>query len=48
MTFPQGTVSSDDLGFDICGGKDDPQLPNDGSIFISSIAKSGSAHGKLK
>jgi hypothetical protein len=44
----QGGSSESDLGFDLCGGKDDPQSPNDNSIFVCSVTKGSQADGKLK
>ncbi|XP_069123796.1 disks large homolog 5-like isoform X1 [Argopecten irradians] len=43
-----GRFNPDNLGFDIVGGKDDPQLTNDNSIFISHISKGSVVDGKLK
>ena len=48
MLLFQSTVLSDDLGFDLIGGKDNPAIPNDNSIFVSHVSKECSAHGKLK
>ncbi|XP_053393187.1 disks large homolog 5-like isoform X2 [Mercenaria mercenaria] len=41
-------MNKDDLGFDLVGGKDDPQYPNDNSIFVSHVSKGSLAEGKLK
>ena len=41
-------MNKDDLGFDLVGGKDDPQYPNDNSIFVSHVTKGSLAEGKLK
>ncbi|XP_046989879.1 disks large homolog 5 [Schistocerca americana] len=43
-----GLASDDDLGFDLVGGRDDPQYPNDSGIYVSSITKGSVADGKLK
>lgn len=47
LTFQTG-LNKDDIGFDIVGGKDDPQYPNDNSIFVSHVTKGSLADGKLK
>lgn len=41
-------MNKDDIGFDLVGGKDDPQYPNDNSIFVSHVSKGSLAGGKLK
>ncbi|KAK3761794.1 hypothetical protein RRG08_010119 [Elysia crispata] len=41
-------LTSGKLGFEVVGGKDDPQFPNDPSLFVSHIAKGGAAEGRLK
>ena len=46
--LPQGGVNLDDVGFEIVGGKDDPQFPNDNSIYVCMVNKSSPAYGKLK
>ena len=46
--FLQGGVDFDDLGFDLVGGSDDPQFPNDNSIFVSHVTKGSVADRKLK
>ncbi|XP_065342347.1 disks large homolog 5 isoform X2 [Cloeon dipterum] len=43
-----GLATEDDLGFDLTGGRDDPQYPNDSAIYISSVVKGSVADGKLK
>ncbi|GLG94078.1 Disks large 1 tumor suppressor protein, partial [Gryllus bimaculatus] len=43
-----GLASDDDLGFDLVGGRDDPQYPNDSGIYVSSVTKGSVADGKLK
>ncbi|XP_041362513.1 disks large homolog 5-like [Gigantopelta aegis] len=35
-------------GFDIIGGRDDPQFQNDPSIYVCHVAKAGPADGKLR
>ena len=45
---PQSGINLDNLGFDLVGGKDDPQLPNDNSIFVSHVTKGSAADGKLR
>lgn len=40
--------STEDLGVELCGGRDDPQYPNDTGIYVSSVAKGSIADGKLK
>lgn len=44
----QTGLNKDDLGFDLVGGKEDPQIPNDNSIFVSHVAKGSPADGKLR
>ena len=44
----QGGVNLDDVGFEIVGGKDDPQFPNDNSIYVCLVNKNSPAYGKLK
>ena len=46
--YLQRGLDPDDLGFDLVGGKDDPQVPNDNSIFVSHVSKGSVADGKLK
>ena len=46
--FLQGGIDFDDLGFDLVGGSDDPQFPNDNSIFVSHVTKGSVADRKLK
>ncbi|KAL4239354.1 Disks large 5 [Mactra antiquata] len=41
-------LNKEDVGFDLVGGKDDPQYPNDNSIFVSHVTKGSLADGKLK
>ncbi|XP_052768658.1 disks large homolog 5-like isoform X2 [Mya arenaria] len=41
-------LNKDDLGFELVGGKDDPQYPNDTSIFVSHVTKGSPADGKLR
>ncbi|XP_023210060.1 disks large homolog 5-like [Centruroides sculpturatus] len=41
-------VLSDDLGFEIGGGKDNSHNGNDSSIFVQNIVKGSEADGKLK
>ena len=48
ISFQSGIQHLDDLGFDLVGGKDDPQLPNDNSIYVSNVCKGSCADGKLK
>ncbi|XP_073985790.1 MAGUK family member discs large 5 isoform X1 [Rhodnius prolixus] len=43
-----GMNSTEDLGVELCGGRDDPQYPNDTGIYVSSVAKGSIADGKLK
>ncbi|XP_068081799.1 disks large homolog 5 [Anabrus simplex] len=43
-----GLTSVDDLGFELVGGRDDPQYPNDSGIYVSAVAKGSVAIGKLK
>ncbi|XP_059475211.1 disks large homolog 5 [Neocloeon triangulifer] len=43
-----GLATEDDLGFDLIGGRDDPQYPNDSAVYISSVVKGSVADGKLK
>ncbi|KAK7112713.1 hypothetical protein V1264_012124 [Littorina saxatilis] len=37
-----------DIGFEIIGGKDNPQFPGDTALFISQVTKGGPAEGKLR
>lgn len=37
-----------DFGFELVGGKEDPQFPSDNSLFVSHIIKGGTAEGKLR
>lgn len=41
-------VDGHDFGFELVGGKDDPQFPSDTSLFISHVTKGGAADGKLR
>lgn len=41
-------LNKDDPGFDLVGGTDDPQYPNDNSIFVSHVKKGSLADGKLR
>ncbi|KAK3089838.1 hypothetical protein FSP39_006961 [Pinctada imbricata] len=41
-------LDPDNLGFELVGGKDDPQLPSDNSIFIGHVSKGSQAEQKLK
>lgn len=43
-----GISTTDDLGIELVGGRDDPNYPNDSGIYVSSIAKGSVADGKLK
>lgn len=43
-----GITSDDDLGFDLVGGRDDPQYPNDSGIYVSSITEGSITDGKLR
>lgn len=43
-----GLASDGDLGFDLVGGRDDPQYPNDSGIYVSSVTKGSVIDGKLK
>ncbi len=44
----QGGLNTDDLGFNLVGGKNEPQFPNDNSIYVCSVNRNASAYGKLK
>ena len=44
----QGSMNDDNLGFGLLGGKDDPQAPNDNSIFVGSVQEGSTADGKLR
>ena len=44
----QGGLNPENLGFDLCGGKDDPQCPSDNSIYIGYVKPSSPADGKLR
>lgn len=48
ISILQTGMNKDDIGFDLVGGKDDPQYPNDNSIFVSHVSKGSLAGGKLK
>ena len=41
-------MDTNNLGFELIGGIDDPQFPNDSSIIISHVSKGSAAEGKLK
>ncbi|XP_059176195.1 disks large homolog 5-like isoform X2 [Physella acuta] len=41
-------AGSEELGFDVIGGKEDPQFDNDPSLIVSHVTKGGAAEGKLK
>ncbi|XP_071107685.1 LOW QUALITY PROTEIN: disks large homolog 5-like [Haliotis cracherodii] len=41
-------MNGDNLGFDLIGGKDDPQFQNDPSLFVYNVMKGGVADGKLR
>lgn len=41
-------VGGHDFGFELVGGKEDPQFPSDNSLFVSHIIKGGTAEGKLR
>ena len=43
-----GLGSNGELGFELVGGRDDPQYPNDSGIYVSSITKGSVFDGKLK
>lgn len=44
-----GGISNDeDLGLDLAGGRDDPVMPGDNPVYISSISKGSVVEGKLK
>ena len=44
----QENLTSGQLGFEVVGGKDDPQFPNDPSLFVSHITKGSAAEGRLR
>lgn len=46
--YLQSNVQLGELGFDLVGGRDDPQLPNDSSIYVGSVSETCSAYGKLR
>ncbi|CAH1793992.1 unnamed protein product [Owenia fusiformis] len=48
LEFNIGSKNQDDIGFNLIGGTDSPQFPNDNSIFVSSVMKGSVADGKLK
>lgn len=43
-----GGLNPENLGFDLCGGKEDPQCPSDNSILVSYVKPSSPADGKLR
>ncbi|KAJ8318863.1 hypothetical protein KUTeg_003954 [Tegillarca granosa] len=43
-----GGLNPDNLGFELVGGKDDPQMPNDNSIYVGHVTKGSDADGRLK
>ncbi|CAB0004616.1 unnamed protein product [Nesidiocoris tenuis] len=43
-----GLSSTEDLGVELAGGRDDPHYPNDNGIYVTSISKGSVADGKLK
>lgn len=44
----QRGLTPDNIGFDIVGGKDEPVLPNDYSVYVNRIVEGSVADGKLK
>lgn len=44
----QHCAGTEELGFDVIGGKEDPQFDNDPSLIVSHVTKGGAAEGKLK
>ncbi|KAG1674896.1 Disks large 5 [Nymphon striatum] len=47
LEFDLSAISSD-LGFDLAGGKGDPQFPNDFSIYVTNVERESAADKKLK
>lgn len=47
-SFVQELSDTGHVGFEVIGGKDDPQFPNDPSIIVSHVTKGGPAEGKLR
>lgn len=43
-----GLSSTEDLGVELAGGRDDPHYPNDTGIYVTSILKGSVADGKLR
>lgn len=43
-----GGLNPENLGFDLSGGKDDPQCPSDNSIYVGYVKPSSPADGKLR
>lgn len=43
-----GLSSDIDLGFELVGGREDPQYPNDTGIYVASVIKGSIADGKLR
>uniref|UniRef100_A0A0A9XJ47 PDZ domain-containing protein n=1 Tax=Lygus hesperus TaxID=30085 RepID=A0A0A9XJ47_LYGHE len=43
-----GLSSTEDLGVELAGGRDDPHYPNDTGIYVTSIMKGSVADGKLR
>ncbi|KAH3871821.1 hypothetical protein DPMN_035036, partial [Dreissena polymorpha] len=41
-------LNKEDVGFELVGGKDDPQYPNDNSLFVSHVVKGSPAENKLR
>ncbi|ELT92713.1 hypothetical protein CAPTEDRAFT_171065, partial [Capitella teleta] len=41
-------IDPDDLGFDLVGGRGDPQLPSDSDVFIGAVRQGSCAYGKLR
>jgi len=41
-------LGKEEVGVELVGGKDEPQYPNDPSIFISHVSKGSPADGKLR
>ena len=45
----QSSVSENDVGFVVAGGRDDPHCGGgDGAVYVTSVTKDGPFEGKLR
>ncbi|XP_014677292.1 PREDICTED: disks large homolog 5-like [Priapulus caudatus] len=48
LEFNMDVTDGSHVGFDVVGGRDDPQSPNDPSLFVSHVRPGGAADSKLR